>query len=90
VKVNQVGGNYQAIDVPIKVVGRYRPGQGFIPVKFHWQDRTLAITRITLQSDLKDGEIKKRWYSVLVGSELYRIEFNRESEQWRLKEIWVE
>jgi len=71
------------------MVGSYTQGH-FKPRKFRWHSRILPIDQITLQSDVKDGDVKKRLFSVVVGSEVYRLEFNRDSEQWWLKEIWVE
>jgi len=80
---------YQKIDQLIWVAGSYQKAK-FKPIKFKWQNREIKIDRITLISDFKDGAIKKRYYSVVAGSELYRLEFNRDSENWYLREIWVE
>ncbi|NCS97881.1 MAG: hypothetical protein GW762_04805 [Candidatus Pacebacteria bacterium] len=80
---------YQTIHEPIWVVGIYKNAQ-FIPKKFKWKDQELYISEITLSNNVKDGAILKRWYSVIAENNLYRIEFNRTSEQWQLLEIWVE
>lgn len=80
---------YERINEPIDVVGSYTHGH-FTPKKFRWGQRVLHIDQITLQSDIKDGGVKKRLVSVAVGAELYRLEFNRDSEQWWLREVWVE
>lgn len=80
---------YQIIGETIWVAGVYKAAQ-FIPKKFKWRDKELPITSITLISDAKDGTVKKRFYSVISGTEVYRLEFNRESEQWYLQELWVE
>ncbi len=80
---------YQIIGETIWVAGVYKSSQ-FIPKKFKWRDKELPISTITLISDAKDGAIKKRFYSVVSGNAVYSLEFNRESEQWYLQELWVE
>lgn len=80
---------YQKIDETIWVVGVYKNNQ-FTPKKFQWRTRQYYISEITLCNDVRDGAILKRWYSVIAENTLYRIEFNRTTEQWRLLEIWIE
>lgn len=80
---------YQIIGETIWVAGVYKHAQ-FTPKKFKWRQREFSITQITLISDTRDGTVKKRLYSVVSGNEVYRLEFNRESEQWYLQELWVE
>lgn len=80
---------YQTVDEAIDVVGSYSHGR-FVPKKFRWGKRVLVINQVTLQSDTKDGDVRKRLVSVTVGKEVYRLEFNRENEQWYLREVWVE
>ncbi|PIR59418.1 MAG: hypothetical protein COU69_00260 [Candidatus Pacebacteria bacterium CG10_big_fil_rev_8_21_14_0_10_56_10] len=80
---------YQSINEPVTVVGVYHRGQ-FTPRKFRWQRRQYVIDEVTLSSDTKDGGVRKRLYSVTAGPNVYRLEFNRETEQWQLAELWVE
>lgn len=80
---------YQTVDEAIDVVGSYSHGR-FVPKKFRWGKRVLVINQVTLQSDTKDGDVRKRLVSVTVGKEVYRLEFNRENEQWYLREVWAE
>ncbi|MBD3250308.1 MAG: hypothetical protein GF381_01940 [Candidatus Pacebacteria bacterium] len=80
---------YQTIHERIEVIGVYKQAQ-FKPVKFQWQQKIMLIDQITLVSDFKDGQVKKRTYSVQVGVDLYRLEFNRETEVWWLEEVWVD
>jgi hypothetical protein len=80
---------YQKIDQQIWVAGCYQHSH-FKPLKFRWGKREIKINTINLTSDFRDGMIKKRYYSVTAGRDLFRLEFNRESEIWLLKEIWVE
>lgn len=80
---------YQKINQKIWVAGAYK-NSSFQPVKFEWNKRLFPIQEITLQSDLRDGQIQKRFYSVVSGKEVYRLEFNRSSEIWYLREIWVD
>ena len=80
---------YQTINENISVVGVYVNFK-FIPKKFKWKERIFLIKEITLSNDVKDGVIKKRLYSVLANDNLYRLEFNRESEKWQILEVWVD
>jgi hypothetical protein len=80
---------YQKINDNISVLGVYS-SQVFIPKKFKWNDKVYPIKDITLLNNIRDGSIKKRLYSVLSGVNLYRIEFNRESENWKILEVWCE
>lgn len=80
---------YQKIAETIAVVGSYNRHH-FIPRKFLWRNREFIIKEITLISDVRDGAVKLRWYSVLVGQEVYRLLFNRDSETWTLDELWID
>lgn len=80
---------YQTVNEEIEVLGVYQKSR-FIPKKFKWKNAVLPIKEITISNDVRDGLIKKRLYSVLSGANLYRIEFNRESEKWQILEIWCE
>ncbi len=80
---------YQAINEQIDVIGIYRKHQ-FLPKKFRWQQRVLKIDEVTLVNDVKDGQIDKRFYSVVAADNVYRLEFNRTTEEWKLVQVWVE
>ncbi len=80
---------YQTIGESIKVVGVFAH-QKFTPKKFEWRTQTYPISEITLVNDVKDGGIKKRFYSVMSAGNLYRLCFNRDNESWRLEEVWCE
>ncbi len=82
-------GMYQTIHEPIEVIGIYAH-HTFLPKKFKWKNRVFPISETTLQSNIKDGEVRKRLYSVMAEHNLYRLEFNRETEDWLLEEIWME
>lgn len=62
----------------------------FFPKKFKWTHQEYPIDRITLIANVKDGSIKKRLYTVMSGPNLYRLEFNRETEKWTLEAIWFD
>lgn len=81
---------YASIQEPIAVIGSYLPDRSFQPKKLQWRAKEFRIEQITWKSDIKDGGIKKRLYSVVTSGQLFRIEFNRENEQWTLCEVWVE
>lgn len=80
---------YQIINEEISVLGVYS-ASNFIPKKFKWREKVFLIKEITLLNNVKDGLIKKRLYSVISEANLYRIEFNRDSENWRILEVWCE
>lgn len=80
---------FQRIDEKIVVAGVYRQS-AFFPKKFSWKNRVYPVHQITLVSDLRDGQVRERLYSVLSGTTLYRLLFNRETEIWKLEEIWCE
>lgn len=80
---------YQKIGEEIKVAGVYK-GHTFKPFQLMWRNQQLKISAITLTSDVKDGMVRKRFYSVLIGKEIYRLLFNRETETWTLDEIWLD
>ncbi len=41
-------------------------------------------------TELKDGGVRQRLYSVVVGPNVYRLLFNRDTEEWWLEEVWCE
>lgn len=80
---------FHSIGEKISVVGVYQGGH-FLPKKFAWKTKVYPITKITLISDIKDGAVRLRLYSVLSETSLYRLLFNRETENWKLEEIWCD
>ncbi|MBT3249326.1 MAG: hypothetical protein HN846_04620 [Candidatus Pacebacteria bacterium] len=80
---------YEEINEDISVIGIYKKHH-FSPKKFKWNNRVFPVDEVTLSNDVRDGMIKKRLYSVVASGNLYRLEFNRESEQWKILEVWVD
>lgn len=80
---------YQKINEDISVLGIYS-AHVFTPKKFKWREKVFTIKEITLLNNVRDGLIKKRLYSVMCSVNLYRIEFNRDSENWKILEVWCE
>ncbi len=80
---------FQSINERVEVAGSYGKGP-FHPRKMKWKGQIFEIEKITLISDIRDGDVKKRLYSFTSGKELYRLLFNRDTEMWMLEEIWVE
>lgn len=80
---------FTPIHESISVAGVFT-ANGFAPKKFQWKQTTYPIEEITLISNVKNGGIRKRLYSVMSKGNLYRLEFNRENETWILEEIWME
>ncbi len=80
---------FQTINERVDIIGSYSRGP-FAPKKMRWRGKIYPIEQVTLISDIRDGDVKKRLYSWTSGKELYRLTFHRETEIWILEEIWVE
>jgi len=80
---------YQTIGEDISIIGIYQKGR-FTPKKMQWHSNTLAINQICSVHDFKDGAVRKRRFSVMSGTTLYLIEFDRDLEKWTLEQVWVE
>lgn len=80
---------YQRLHEQIEVLGIYAQAK-FTPKKFKWKNKVYLVDQITLVADLKDGGVKKRFFSLMSNKELYRVIFDRENEKWWLEEKWVE
>lgn len=80
---------YQIIHEQIEVAGVYNHLK-FTPKKFKWKNKVYSIKEITLTAEMKDGGVKKRFFSVVSQGEVYRVIFDRENEKWWLEEKWVE
>lgn len=86
---------YQTIGERIEVVVVYGPPASKLrgklkPIKFRWRGKVYPIRQITLATDTKDGGVRRRFFSVVSGGNVYRICFNRENEDWILEEVWME
>jgi hypothetical protein len=80
---------FTSISESIAVVGTYNHSS-FHPRKFKWRDRVYMIEQLTFVTELKDGGVKQRMYSVTSGGNVYRLVFNRDTEDWQLAEVWCE
>ena len=80
---------YQTIDETISVAGAYTPGK-FTPAKFRWRNRIYPIQEICSQHSFKDGNVQKRRFSVLARNTVFLLEFNRDQENWKLVQLWIE
>ncbi len=80
---------YQTIAEPIAVIGVYDHGN-FVPRKLKWKQQVLQVDQITMFSDLREGQTRKRMYSLVCKGNLYRVLFNRDRETWTLEEVWME
>lgn len=78
---------FQTIGEKVAVIGVYQNSR-FVPKKFLWRNSIIRVEMITLISDIRDGMVRKRIYSVLSQQTLYRLLFNRETEIWTLEETW--
>lgn len=82
---------YQTIHEQISVAGVYDHGRlKFTPKKIKWRQRLYTVDEITLTSDVKDGGVRQRFYSMVCGPNVYRVVFNRDTEAWWLEEVWCE
>jgi len=80
---------YQTISEKIEVAGVYQKAK-FFPKKFYWKKTLYQIEEITFTADVRNGAVLKRIYSVVVGSNVFRLCFDRSSETWSIEEIWCE
>lgn len=80
---------YEPINKKISVEGIYENAK-FTPKKVILGSREMPIERITLTCEVRDGGVKQRLYSVIAQGNTYRILFNRETEIWVLKEVWID
>ncbi len=80
---------YQTIGEDISVIGIFERGI-FTPKKFKWRGNIFPIDQLCSVHNFKDGAVKKRRFSLMSGTTLYLIEFNRDLETWILQQIWVE
>lgn len=80
---------YESINEAISVIGVYANAH-FVPKKFLWKDTQYLISSVTFVTDIKEGDIKKRHYTVISGGNAYRLLFDRSQETWKLKEVWSE
>ncbi len=80
---------YQTIHESIAVVGTYAKG-AFCPRKFRWNNKVLSVETITLVSDFREGQTRKRMYALLCQGTVYRVLFDRDRETWMLEEVWME
>ena len=79
----------QTINESIRVAGIYQHSN-FKPVWFEWNHHQFKISKITLISDYKQGEMKCKIYSVMAEDNLYRLTFNLISHDWSLQSVWVD
>lgn len=80
---------FTKINETIAVVGTYNHSS-FKPRKFLWRDRVFPIQKITFITETRDGANKLRIYSIESQGSIYRILFNRETEEWQVSEIFCE
>lgn len=71
------------------MIGVYSSGK-FEPRKFLWRHKEYVISQVTFRHDRKNGGRKQRMYSVESQGTVYRILFDRDTEEWMLEELWVE
>ena len=80
---------YQAIQEEVSVAGVFAQGK-FLPKKFRWQTKVYPIEEVTLSSVWRDGGVKYTSFSVLSQGNLYRLQYNHDSQHWQLAEVWCE
>ncbi len=80
---------FTQINEPVEVQGTFST-RGFVPRRFRWRNQIRVVEEVTLAIDEKNGVTKHRFYSVRSGTSVYRLDFNRESDLWRLLEVYCE
>lgn len=81
--------HYQTIHEKIAVAGVYANAT-FIPKKIRWGKKVLPVETITMSAEVRDGAVRTRMYSIVSLGTMYRVSFNRDTEQWFLEEVWCE
>ncbi len=80
---------YQRIHETISVIGVYKEA-AFVPKKFLWNSRVYRVDEITFVTNVRDGGVQKRMYSLISKGNAYRVVFNRDEETWKLEEVWCD
>lgn len=80
---------YQPVQEAITVAGVFSQGK-FLPKKFLWKQREIRVEEITMQARVKDGGVRKQFYSVLNQGNLYRLCYTLDWQEWELSEVWYE
>lgn len=80
---------YQTIHENIAVAGVFAQAS-FAPRKFQWRNREYGIEEVTYTAEWRDGGVRTRQYSVVSAGNMYRLLYNRETEEWWLEEVWCE
>lgn len=80
---------FTKINEQIAVVGTYNHA-AFKPRKFLWRDKIFPVENITFVTETSDGGIRQRIYSIESNGSVYRILFNRDTEEWQVSEVFVE
>ena len=80
---------YHTIGEKITVAGVYTSGR-FKPRKFQWRQQLFTITSSCSVHDFRDGTVRKRRFSVMANGLLFLLEFNRDTENWVLEQMWIE
>ena len=80
---------FTRIHTKVTVAGWFK-NNTFIPQKFIWSAQPHAIKQVTLVSEVKDGGVHHRVYSVMVDSAVFRLDYNRSTEEWWLEEVWCD
>jgi len=81
---------YQTLHETIQVIALFSQGN-CTPKKYLWRGTTFFIDQITLKSDVKDGGVKWRYFSVVANdSNVYRLSWNLDSLEWFVEEVWID
>lgn len=80
---------YQRLHEVVIVAGVFHHSQ-FEPIWFDWQQQRHQVEETTLVTDVKDGGVSKQIYSVQTKDDLFRLEFNRDTDDWLLTAVWID
>lgn len=80
---------FTSLNEPVSVVAVYS-NNTVQPRKLLWRGREYQVEKITLTSDIREGVIQRRVYSIQLEKNIYRLEFNRTTESWKLLEVYCE
>ncbi len=74
---------------PISVLASFRGGE-VKPVAFKWGGRDWQVKQVNLVSAARDGRAKLIYFSVSDEANAFKLQFNSETLEWALEEVWSE
>jgi hypothetical protein len=58
--------------------------------RFRWRNQLFAVEKVTAVTNIRDGSVRQRRWSVVSGGAVYRLLFDRVAETWELEAVYCE